>query len=852
MINAMIFQTILNGMYFNSYTNRKNNNVLEINKSNINQKTSIQQNIDTVSFTNVSVDDINKFLRQTQNVNNIETIMLSKVKVDKKCTDIINSFYTRLLNTNRNIKFKKVIIYKDENEEIETNTFNEKLQIEIIIFKEKALEDSINQDLVNQALDMINSLMGSGFDGNIAISSQSNSKNKKGKEDDNNILSIDKRKIPDGLRGISEHLEKMDPENAKQFLPMLKKACDEKKPMGDNKGDEKNMDRLRVAGSLPLFLSPRFLDKSSKHYLKNKKTLEALFKKVLDCIIVGYADIKRKIIEDFINYCTVGIDIFPKSPIAIFGPPGIGKSLMNQGVGAVIACIHLLLEFRDFGKIFWTDIEKNSENFLDLSDKAIEELVTHSTKYKFLRRFCATINLQEIKDINSLSGFNGAYAGSSYGEIIKALMFDPALPIATLSEEDQRIYYNPDKTVREPLTKSLNPDEIDKFGVAVNGGSNVDNPSNYFLGIGNDKRQHLDLFLNVPLCLERIYFVFSGNTKEKISDPMFNRLTSFDLSGYSPEEKKQLLLVLLSKPSLEGISFEYVKTKAILISDALVNYIVELFGTSALGIRILQRVVANMINNASREFEATKKQIVISKENLLNYIDNEYLHYIKKSSMAQISNNSPLCQFVSYDNNTELSLFTLMYAPAGISGNNHKYTLLFHIDKKDERTTSMYQIMANFNTRMATIIESILSLLGMSANFFKQFFNSVNHVIEILQTNRPINPENIDDVILPSILLVFAYAKKKQISKGVIFSLIKLTVQGGIIGIGTQLIEKLKYSISHYKENIKVIFISTADKPFINMLQKILNENNLGKQVTIKPVDTISEVLNECFEEKIV
>lgn len=208
----------------------------------------------------------------------------------------------------------------------------------------------------------------------------------------------------------------------------------------------------------------------------------------------------------------------------------------------------------------------------------------------------ATISLSGLSDSTVLMGTMRAYLGAMPGKFIQTI---------------KQLGY---------LNGIIHLDEVDKMGNDV-----MKSPMNALISIldptQNDQFQ--DLYLDVEFNFQQILFILTANSTSNIPSPILNRVNVIDISGYSMEEKKNILPRIISDLKQElNIGEDEVVISPTCFDEIIENYTIES------GVRQLSMVVKNLLQTALLKIECskTKTNIVINKKNLKNFTDRKVIN----------------------------------------------------------------------------------------------------------------------------------------------------------------------------------------------------------------------------------
>ena len=215
---------------------------------------------------------------------------------------------------------------------------------------------------------------------------------------------------------------------------------------------------------------------------------------------------------------------------------------------------------------------------------SLGQSIAHSLGRKYAR-----ISLGGVKDEAEIRGHRRTYVGAMPGRFIQAIK----------------------------KAGSSNPliviDELDKIGSDFRG-----DPSAAMLEVldPQQNKTFYDNYLGVPFDLSEVLFVATANSVDSISEPLRDRLEIIDLSGYTVEEKiniakKHLVTKALGETGLD--QHKIVLDDAVL-QDIIMNY------TRESGVRQLERLIKKLCSKTARNLVENNNLIVITSENLEQYL----------------------------------------------------------------------------------------------------------------------------------------------------------------------------------------------------------------------------------------
>jgi ATP-dependent Lon protease len=202
---------------------------------------------------------------------------------------------------------------------------------------------------------------------------------------------------------------------------------------------------------------------------------------------------------------------------------------------------------------------------------SIARSVARSLGRKFVR-----MSLGGVKDEAEIRGHRKTYIGAMPGRILYAM-----------------------KTAG-----SINPvfllDEIDKLSSDMRG-----DPASALLEV-LDPEQNVtfrDRYLEVPYDLSKVLFITTANTLDTIPSPLRDRMEIIQLSGYTPEEKREIALRYLVPKQLaaNGITEKNAQFTVEAIEALIEGYTMEA------GVRTLERTVGSVCRKIAVKYASNKR-----------------------------------------------------------------------------------------------------------------------------------------------------------------------------------------------------------------------------------------------------
>lgn len=163
-------------------------------------------------------------------------------------------------------------------------------------------------------------------------------------------------------------------------------------------------------------------------------------------------------------------------------------------------------------------------------------------------------------------------------------------------------------------------DEVDKIGTAGYHGD----PASALLEVLDPEQNvnFLDHFIDVPVDLSKILFICTANVIDRIAGPLKDRMELIEVSGYVAEEKMEIAKKYLVPKCRDKCA---VSEQQLVIADDGIETLIKSYCRES-GVRNLEKHLEKVFRKAAYRLvseEATQVPIVITHENLIDYVGRE-------------------------------------------------------------------------------------------------------------------------------------------------------------------------------------------------------------------------------------
>ncbi len=387
------------------------------------------------------------------------------------------------------------------------------------------------------------------------------------------------------------------------------------------------------------------------------------------------------------------------------------------------------------------------------------------------------VSLGGIRDEAEIRGHRKTYVGAMPGKIIQSIK----------------------------KVKTNNPlillDEIDKMGTDYRG-----DPASAMLEVldPEQNKSFNDNFLEVEYDLSNVMFIATANSLQNIPIPLQDRMEVIKLSGYTEDEKLEIVKNYLINKQLKNHGL---KKEEFEIDDKTILTIIRKYTFEA-GVRNLERNIETLIRKATTKIvkDKTLKKIVINEENLHDYLGVEKNSYNEANKEDKVGVSTGLAY-------TEFG-GDLLYLEA----------LKFDGNGKLNITGKLGDVMKESVEAAFSYVRSKASEMGISS----KMFNKYDFHLHVPEGATPKDGPSAGVAIASALMSCLANLKVRSDTA----MTGEITLTGKVLPIGG-LKEKL---LAALRGNVKNVLIP---KENVKDLEKI--PKKVQTDMNIIPIETIEE-----------
>ena len=353
-------------------------------------------------------------------------------------------------------------------------------------------------------------------------------------------------------------------------------------------------------------------------------------------------------------------------------------------------------------------------------------------------------------------------------------------------------------------------DEIDKLGHDFRG-----DPSSALLEALDGEQNHAfrDHYIELPFDLSKVLFITTANDVSHIPAPLYDRMDVISLSGYTSEEKFNIVKKHLFPKQLaeNGMTKKQVK-----MTDDAFRFLID-FYTREAGVRTLERSTASLLRRVAREIAADEKLTVKltpqKVEELLGPKKYKQDDYSDKNEIG-VANGLAWTSV----GGTILAVEAVVYPGDG----------------KLKLTGSLGDVMKESAQTAVSVLRARAHRYGLAEDFYK----TKDVHIHFPEGATPKDGPSAGITIVTALLsaLQGAFIKSDLAMTG------EITLRGKVLPIGG-LKEKL---MAAYRVGISTVLIPHDNVPDLQEADKEVLDH-----LTVIPVKTIEEVIDHAIEKTV-
>ena len=238
-------------------------------------------------------------------------------------------------------------------------------------------------------------------------------------------------------------------------------------------------------------------------------------------------------------------------------------------------------------------------------------------------------------------------------------------------------------------------DEVDKIGADFRG-----DPASALLEVldPEQNKEFTDHYLETPFDLSNVMFITTANTTSTIPRPLLDRMEVIEVSGYTEEEKLQIVKKYLIPKMIKANGLN---KKQIKITDKAVRSLINYY-TRESGVRNLEREIANLCRKVARKIVTEGDgSYSVTPENIEEYLGKKRFHFDIIKGKKEVGVTTGLAW-------TSVGGETLFIETTAVPGSG-----------KLQLTGQMGDVMQESARTGISYIRSIADELGIEEEFYK-------------------------------------------------------------------------------------------------------------------------------------
>ena len=354
---------------------------------------------------------------------------------------------------------------------------------------------------------------------------------------------------------------------------------------------------------------------------------------------------------------------------------------------------------------------------------------------------------------------------------------------------------------------TMNPvflfDEIDKMGMDVRG-----DPASAMLEVLDSEQNFAfrDHYLEAPFDLSKVMFITTANTVDTIPRPLLDRMELIEVSGYTEEEKLEIVKEHLLPDQIKEHGLQAGSVK---MSDKVIRSLIEGYTREA-GVRNLQRAIGKVVRKCAVEMlDEKKKSITVTAAKLHAFMGNAPFHYEHAGKKPEVGVVNGLAWTAAGGDTLQIEVQTM--PGTGVL----------------ETTGSLGDVMKESAHAARTWVRAHAADLGIREDFAKEMDIHI-HVPEGAVPKDGPSAGVTMTTALVSALTGIAVRQNVAMTG-------EVTLRGRVLPIGG-LKEKL---LAALRAGIDTVVIPKENKPDLDKIPEIVKNN-----IKIIPAENVQEVIN--------